>query len=272
MMNPHFPSGRTPTLATLKGGIGDVLMIANACAPLVDQFIFCVEDYQIPLLERVRGCTPKRLGYYADLMNRVSFEHCVNFMYFLTVGHALRSGDYYSILEERIGRKVEKLAGFDFHRQEKGGIYIHISASNPNRDWLRESWEIVIPELSKLDTVYLLGRASEFSVRGPKIKVLSDKRDDLLWQTEQLATARYFVGVDSGFCHIAGTLGVPGNVLFFNTCPADVIGRYSSLTGLDAFEGNEPSRTTKVPCPVSEKYKKSLSPETLINAVQTAYN
>jgi hypothetical protein len=69
----------------------------------------------------------------------------------------------------------------------------------------------------------------------------------LVGQAKLLATASYFVGCDSGFAHIAGMLEIDGLVLFGNTVPADVIGEYPTLRGVDCFErlGLQPSRSLK---------------------------
>lgn len=258
-------------LGIMKGGIGDCLMIANLASTCCD-FTIAVEDYQIPLLSHIQGC--KAISIKETKNPRISqeYDEVINFAYFLSSGHTLREGDYYKLVEDRLGIKSPTLAGFDIPREESGGIYIHPQASNPNRDWLRERWQEVIPELARYHTVYLLGRQAEFKIRGDNIVDLSKISDDLLWQTERLATASYFIGVDSGFCHIAGILGIPGNVLFFNTKSEDVIHRYPTLEGIDSFNGLEPSRSTKIPCETSEKFKKELLPETLIKTVRDAYN
>ena len=276
-MTDNFPvDPNARVLATLKGGIGDVLMIAAACSPLVKEFVFCVEDHQIPILEHIPGCTPKSFDYFREQRFQRNYDACVNFMFFLSSGTALKSGDYYSLIGKKIGRRDQTLEiqPLDFNRGEKGGIYVHMSASNPNRDWLRDRWERVIPRLAEIDTVHLLGRSCEFKVEGANINVLSDQSDDLVWQAEELSTAKHFLGVDSGFAHIAGLMrrGLPGHVLFFNTLPDDVIGRYPTLKGLENFGGCCPSRSCKVPCEVSDAYKQALTEDEVVSAVQEAYN
>lgn len=258
-------------LGIMKGGVGDCLMIANLAATCCD-FTIAVEDYQIPLISKIKGC--KVISIKATQNHKIvtEYDEVINFAYFLSSGHCLRTGDYYSLVEDRLGLESPVLAGFNIPRTPQGGIYVHLQASNPNRDWLRDQWTETLMEISKTDTVYLLGRRAEFKVKGDNIVDLSLESDNLLWQAERLATANYFIGVDSGFCHIAGILGIPGKVLFFNTKAEDVIARYQSLEGIDSFGGMEPSRSTRIPCLTSERFKKELNSETLIKTIQNAYN
>lgn len=270
-MDHIFPeeSGKK-VLGVLYGGIGDCLMIANTCSSLCD-FTFCVRDHQRGIVDHIKGCKTESLEYFKDQRNFKKYDAVVNFLYFLTSGAALKSGGYYSILEKKIARK-SPLSGFDIATKEGSGIYIHMQASNPNRDWTRESWAEVIPALAEIDHVYLLGCKADFQIRQDGVTVLSDENDTVEWQAEKLSTAKYFVGVDSGFCHIAGILGKQGSVLFFNTLPSDVIHRYPTLSGVDAFGDREPSRSLRVPCETSEFFKKELKPAALIQAVQKYYN
>jgi len=124
------PSKGQRVLGAMYGGVGDCLMIANTCSPLCD-FTLCAQEYQRPLLERIVGCKTQSLDYFKDLRNKQKYDACVNFMYFLTSGSALKTGGYYSILEKKI-RQKSPLAGFDFSANPQSGIFIHCQASNPN--------------------------------------------------------------------------------------------------------------------------------------------
>ncbi len=270
-MTSHFPANpaNKRVLATICGGLGDGLMIANTCAPLCD-FTLCVHDHHRPLIERIKGCKTESLNYFKDILNYSKYDACVNFMYFLSTGMALKEGGYYNILEKKICHK-SPLAGFDFSAKPEKGIFLHLQASNPNRDWMRAGWEALIPKLQELDTVYVLGRKSEYRPEIPGVVFLADENEDLVWQSERLATAKYYIGVDSGFCHVSGILGVPGSVLFMNTSASDVIHRYPSLTGIDAFGGNPPSRSLRPGCATSKRYQELIQPSTVFETVSKHY-
>lgn len=266
---PVDPEGKK-VLGALYGGIGDVLMIANTCSPLCD-FTMCAAEYQRPILERIVGCKTESLEYYKDRTNHQNYHSVVNFMYFLTGLASLKMGGYYSILEKKIGHS-SPLAGFDVKAHPSKGIYVHMTASNPNRDWDRDKWKKLLTRLARLDEVYLLGRKVDFSVEGPNIYNLAESSELLVDQMDRLRYAKCFVGIDSGFCHIAGILGVPGNVLFFNTKGEDVLERYPTLNPIDKFEGLEPSRSLKVGCETSKRFKEALSVDEVYSQIVTRYN
>jgi len=112
-----------------------------------------------------------------------------------------------------------------------------------------------------------LGRKADFIPESGKVVPLWQESENLVFQAEKLALGRYFIGVDSSFCHIAGMLGVPGNVLFFNTKASDVIDRYPSLSGIDCFDGKEPSRSLRPDCKLSNLFKDGLSVQAVVDAV-----
>lgn len=265
--SPVFPDSPQDkkVLGIMYGGIGDVLMIANTCSCLTD-FTFAIQPHQMGIVSRIKGCKTVPLDYARNTANFQDYDAVINFMYFISSGANLKTGGYYEILEKKIRHK-SPLAGMDIPYQPKEGIYVHMQASNPNRDWLRPYWEQTLTELARKEPVYLLGQKADFRVEGPNIINLADENTDIVFQAEKLSTAKYFLGVDSGFCHIAGIIGVPGSILFTNTLPSDVISRYSTLSGIDAFQGGQPSRSTRIPCETSERFKKALTPDIVIRRV-----
>ena len=238
----------------MTGGVGDALIMIGGSALALSEagavVTACVPDYQIPLMESLHGVSG---AFSARVIHQPEhygkFDVIVDFAGVLANKRELRAGDYYSLTSARVGREVGP-GRFTFAHNPlpKPTVAIHAAASNPNRRWSTARWRVLAWELMDRGfDVLWLGTPDEFGFNSANSQVLHEISPDLKWQAEALARCTYFVGNDSGFCHIAGILGIPGVVLFSATKAADVIARYPLLKGVEVFDrlGIEPSRSLR---------------------------
>ena len=235
----------------VSGGMGDTLICCGVVSNLPCRKTVFIRPHLIPLIKHMKWIDEVAPINVTNNMNFRSlatkytsahnFDDCfANFQY-------LTNKDYYSAAAEKVG--AEPLIGqFDFPCNRKTYDWaIHTSASNPNRQWTKKNWFDLASSIESTgQTVCFLGTKSEwgFSNESGTIKKLSDLTDDLVAQSKTLSGCRHFIGNDSGFCHIAGILGIDGYVLFFNTHPDQVISRYPSLEGIHQFDSiGEPTRS-----------------------------
>jgi len=147
---------------------------------------------------------------------------------------------------------------------------LHPGASNPNRRWSEEKWEgIIEAAVLRGFRVLVFGTRVEWTMHAPPhVEAMCEETDDLLWQCEQLARCQFFIGCDSGFAHVAGVLGMPGDVLFFSTDPKDVIDRYPNLNGIHTFRQieKEPTRSLNKEDPVADEAREMLDVPAVVNA------
>lgn len=233
------------------GGIGDVIiMIASSAKKLKEKpckITAAVAEYQIPLIKEFYGVDSaidtKKLN---SKHIQESFDFIIDFQGVVNTTRSLKTGDYYDLVSKRLGFEVD-IGSFRHikYTPVHNVVCLHPNASNPNREWPKSNWEELALQLEANGyEVWWLGTKLDYGFNSKNIIKLSDISDDIIYQTKKLATVKYFIGNDSGFCHIAGVLGVPGKVIFGNTHPQDVIARYPNLNGIHNFrEYSEPSRS-----------------------------
>ncbi len=92
-------------------------------------------------------------------------------------------------------------------------IVVHTQSNNPHKDWQPAKWTQLCLELSALGFyVVEVGLNRQIETRSPGFIDFTGKRS--LAQIGQLIkTSAFFIGVDSGFAHMANALGVEGRVL-----------------------------------------------------------
>jgi hypothetical protein len=240
----------------LFGGIGDALICSSIST--VCPIEMYVKSHQVPLLNEIEGVSAFDIKQRRNPDKKLNME-----MLFATV-RGLRDEEYYGLVEERIGQKVQ-VPKFKFPAKPRSNrVFLHATPSDVNRRWVPENWTQLAYNLREHGkTVYFLGTKVDFGFTDEKIYKLSDISDDLVWQSKKLSTG-LFVGVDSGFCHIAGILGVPGAVIFTNTKPENVVARYNKLRGITP-DNFHPSQICGRYCENSRKYANAITTQQVMD-------
>jgi len=249
MLNNRFGTASHPCFR-ISGGMGDTLICCGVVSNLPCKKTVFIQPRMIPLIRHMKWIDEvlpinvannlSMRNYQGKYTSAHNFDDCfANF-------HYLTDTEYYQAVANRIGAEP-KIGSFDFPCDRKTYDWaIHTGASNPNRQWLKKNWfDLAASIEASGQTVCFLGTKSEwgYSNESGTIKKLSDDTDDLVEQTKILSGCRHFIGNDSGFCHIAGILGIDGHVLFFNTHPEQVIAMYPSLRGIHQFDSiGKPTR------------------------------
>ena len=212
----------------ITGGVGDALMAVGGCARALKERHKCHVTAAV-MPHQVALC--KRLQFVDDAVdtkkfndNAVRNQHdiIIDFRQTFNHAHSLREGEYYKLVENRLGIPVEP-GKFDFRwvpRSDTRHVAIHPGSSNPNRRWPEANWRALAWELLDRGIQILwLGTTDEFGFVNDDSKKLSDVSDDLVWQCEIFSRCHSFIGNDSGFAHVAGLLGMPGRCVVFNDAP-----------------------------------------------------
>lgn len=233
--------------------MGDTLISCGVVSQLPCRKTVFVRKHLVPLMRHMRWLgdvqpitAANNLKSFREFTSSHNFDDCfANWSY-------LTEKEYYSAVVNRLGLKESDFSqgvvgSFDFPYERKTYDWaIHTGASNPNRQWTKKNWFDLATSIAATGlSVCFLGTRSEwgFTDDSKGIKKLSDDTDDLVTQTKILSGCCNFIGNDSGFCHLAGILGITGHVLFFNTHPKQVISRYPSLKPIHQFDLiGEPSR------------------------------
>lgn len=260
---PENPEGKKIALQMI-GGIGDSLIVAGASN--VCPVTIVVRDAFVPVLNELENVTAVSPSQFRKIEGE--YDVICNMMGTFVVVRTLRDQEYYSLVSDRIGHEIgpPQFKKSIFSSTVPKTAYLHATASDRNRNWDRDYWATVAVSLREAGCkVYWLGVDHDFGFSDDGIEKLSDKSGDLLWQVQQLATADLFLGIDSGFIHLAGILGLRGYGLFFNSRSSNVIGKYQTLEGIDEFCGGEPPRTIGVPCEASKRNAKTLTPDRLLS-------
>lgn len=251
--------GDSSVLLSMVGGVGDAIMAIGGSGRSLSgrkntpkRVAAVVKENQMELILGFEGIDevhpPNALKNPAFCSE---FDYKIDFADVFTEGMFLRSGGYYRHIANKLGAPVFKgkltLPENPF-RGRKNIVTIHPGASNPNRRWLFERWGKVALALRDAGyDVFWLGCKQEYGFNDDHIFKVSDVTQSLLEQALYVEASTLFLGNDSGFCHLAGVLDIPGYVLFSSTLPEDVIGNYHSLKGLHAFSivGN-PTRSLDI--------------------------
>jgi hypothetical protein len=258
---PADPKGKRIALQMI-GGIGDSIIVAGASN--VCPVTLVVRDAFVPVLNELRNVTAVSPSQFKGTEHE--YDSVCNLLGTFTVVRTLRDENYYGLVAQRLGIDVKPpKAKFQTNPQPKTA-FLHASASDKNRNWVDNYWATVAVSLNEAGyDVKWLGVAHDFGFSDGRIKKLSDYSSDLLWQFRELATGSLFIGVDSGFLHLAGVLGVKGCGLFFNSRARNVILHYASLQGIEEFRGDQPSRLIGVPCDVSKANAAALLPHRILD-------
>lgn len=217
-----------------SGGLGDVLICAGVLA--CSGATLAVPDHHVGLICRVRDLDVIPLSRARPEVIR-RHDQSGNFDGLFANTERLTDEEYYSAAARRAGTTPRR-AVLEIEKSDQRFDYVfHPGSSNPNRQWGKQNWYDLAESLTALGrSVAWLGVDSEWGYSGRGSTKLSDWTSDLVGQAEYLANAGHFVGNDSGFAHVAGILGVPGHVLFFNTHPDQVISRYPGLDPVHKFD------------------------------------
>jgi len=256
----------------ITGGLGDTIIAVGGSARALSKegrtITAAVRPFQLEFIKKLQG-VDKSIDV-CDLNDAGTAKRykIIDFTGTFNTRRFIRKGDYYSLVEKKIGMKVD-LPILNIESGKKNRVVcLHTSASNPNRRWEKEKWEELAYCISDNGyEVFWLGTSDEFGFndKNNSISKLSDISNDLIFQSDILSNSCYFVGNDSGFAHVAGIQGVSGAVLFFNTHPDDVTSRYPTLIGIHCFEHyDSPTRSLKKNCEVSKKYSKLLTVEKVV--------
>ena len=256
--------------------MGDILMaIGGSTAHLKTKnchITSAVRDIYIELMTNVEGSDEViSLTKLNNINIRNSFDVIIDFNFSINNSRQLVSEEYYSAITKHVGFPVFP-GKFKFKRQSDAtnifNVFLHPGATNPNRRWDDSKWEELAFRIrDRGNCVYWLGTSDEFGFSAKNIFKVSDISDNLMFQIKEFADkANLFIGCDSGFAHVAGMLEIPGHVLFFNTLPADVIGSYTTLTGIDVYDklNVQPLREMRTDDPVADKCREAISPHFVI--------
>ena len=266
----------------LTGGVGDGIVALGSSAKYLNDtdndfspsITLAVFDHHRELMSHFKGVD--NVIQSKDLNNpkiRNSFDVIISFDGTFNNSRELLRKDYYTLVSERLGRDVS-LASFDFEKETSLNrvVALHPGASNPNRRWNKTKWKELAYELASRDyTVIWLGTSDEYGFTdiSNKIYKASDISNRLYYQAVLLSSCTLFVGNDSGFCHIAGILGIPGGVIFGATHPNDVIARYPTLVGIHTFEDYEsPTRTLRGDDTKSKVYLDNVTVEQVLKELK----
>jgi ADP-heptose:LPS heptosyltransferase len=101
-------------------------------------------------------------------------------------------------------------------------VIIHPGSGSPNKNWPIENFAEVAAQLQRgyRRVTWCLGPAEVERVRLPKLIGDPLYCESLVELAGRLATARLYIGNDSGITHLAATLGVPTIAIFGPTDPA----------------------------------------------------
>lgn len=268
-----LPSGIAGKRIALRitGGLGDTLISVGACAKtlqyesprVIDAY---VKENHIEIVKLLEGVNyvgeSKELN---DPTKASMYDVVLSFRGVLAGARVIKDGEYYSLVEEFVGRGI--LTGefsFRHNPQGKNCVAIHPGASNPNRRWDDSRWEALGDLLlSNGYSLAWLGTKDEFGFDSDRSINISAFDETIVTQSKMLASCDYFIGNDSGFAHIAGMLGVPGLVFFSATHPDNVIARYPNLVGIHNFEtlGVTPTRSLRADDEQSRKAMDSITLE-----------
>jgi len=241
-------------LLRMTGGIGDELIAFGGAVSVLKQrdcFVgAAAKRNHLELLVGIEGIDAVHTQQDANSVDVLRhYDIVLNFNGIFVERHSLRKESYYELVSRKLGYPATagRFKGNTREFFSKTTIALHTTASNPNRRWEDNRWlELAYTLAENGMEVLFLGDKDDygFTDKAAGIFKCSDLTSDLLTQAGMLAACKYFCGVDSGFCHIAGMLGVTGWVLFTNTLPETVIAEYDSLVGLHAFDVvGEPTRS-----------------------------
>ena len=286
-LDVHLPADWTGKKMVVKmvGGIGDSIICTSVCRALKRKscvVTFAAQDKQLPLLGAFASVDHT---ISATKLNRPEVQKHYDVL--LNMNHAVTTPevkivdkDYYAAVYAKAGLPLpinrdfmvfQKNMMFEARKHLPAGrlVAIHTGSSNPLRRWGDTKYhELANRLIQKHGCAILWMGYGDYAFDGPKSIVASNLSADLLDQAAMLASCNYFIGNDSAFAHLAGTLNIPGNIIFSATEPNHVIGQYPSLKPVEAFQnGRRPSRTLRNDDPYAVDCMRRISVDRVMNAV-----
>lgn len=229
-------------IARAHGGIGDILMMTPGINALVNQgHEVCVAIDR----HRTRNDT-----YYQLLRNNEDVKFIYDYRYFnknkfdkvvditsvaypyeqagLKIGRA-------TIFARAMGVKIENET--PIFKVEKilkieNSIALHFFATEKRRSLSLDKALLIIDWLlqNTKANIVILDRCKELDIDNERIIYCGDK--NIIEGAEVLNGCNYFLGVDSGWMHIAGALSIPGTAIFGSTDPVTRIKDYKYMDSL----------------------------------------
>jgi len=251
-------------LIICDGGIGDSIILIGACQDLVD---VAIRDAQRPLISQLTNVNKTFDVHSPEFKNLdldEEYDKVIRSDMFLANYDKLYKFDYYELAAKRLNQNKPSIGSFRIQVDPiQQTLAIHTTATNPNRHIPKNVWDEVAYSASKAGWhVYFLGTSGDygFTDKVNHIYKVSDWTEDLLEQTQLLATCSRFVGIDSGFIHISGVLGVESSCILTNT-GYNVIQRYPTVLGIENFDelGLQPTHSLQPYCPVSKALAESIT-------------
>tara|TARA_R110002020_G_scaffold34660_3_gene105264 strand:+ start:9513 stop:10649 length:1137 start_codon:yes stop_codon:yes gene_type:complete len=259
-----------PTAVRIVGGIGDALIVAQVLAHSKKHAHLYVRDNQMSLMHKVKGIdTVKPATSLNRAQVRRSYGGVLNCPMLFATARQITSKEYYKCTADYLqvnlpAKPVQSFESADNVYPSVGKyVCIHAGSSNPNRKLPEATWEEIAASVTaEGNFVWWLGTMGDFGMSGKRMACAWDTSNCLVDQMELVRKCSKFYGNDSGFAHIAGILGVRGDVFFVNTHPDQVVARYPNLCGHHAYlEGEVPSRSLKLDDPQAINVQARWTPE-----------
>jgi len=255
------------TAVKIVGGIGDALIISRVALSSGKDITLYVRKHQVELIKYLVG-DDVFVGKAVDLNSAAvqgQYGGIFNCEPVFVAGHReIRNKDYHMLAGDFLQALSAPLTRFpeEEHTKQKW-VAIHAGASNPNRRVDEEVWlELASHYIQEGYKIKWLGTFGDFGYCNKDSHCLWEDTSCLVKQTKTLRQCELYFGNDSGFAHIAGILGIEGHVIFTNTVPEHVIGRYPTLRAVDCYKdiGQVPSRGLKVNDPCASACIEYLTP------------
>lgn len=145
----------------------------------------------------------------------------------------------------------------------KGLIAVHPKASAEHRCWPIPRWRTFLASIPAEYKAIILGNSSE----GLEDLAIDGTKFSEHEQMQILSTAKYFVGVDSCFAHLAGLLNIDSTVLFGPSDPRHVVARYPRTKTVSASNCRMCRTLRPTDCRDSMKCMTSISSKGVLDAV-----
>jgi len=250
------------------GGLGDSLILVGACRDRVD---IAIRKAQIPLVSKlfnVDNAFDVHDPTFKARKDKLSeeYDEVIQSDMFMANFEQLYPLNYYKLAAKRLKQLEPAVPKLNIPLDPiQGTVAFHTTATNPNRHVDKSVWDQLAYSFSKAGwVVYFMGTSSDYGFADPKRRIykVSDFEESLLGQAELLATCSLFVGVDSGFLHISGILGINGYCLLTNT-GYNVLENYSQIKSIDNFDklGLQPTHSLQPYCETSKFLADSITAE-----------
>jgi hypothetical protein len=229
-------------IARAHGGIGDILMMTPGIRALAS------EGHEVSVAidrHRTRNDT-----YYQLLKDNKDIKFIYDYRYFnkkkfdkvvditsvaypyeqagLKIGRA-------TIFAKAMGVKIEdETPIFEVKRiiKVENSIALHFFATEDRRSLSLKKAKLIVNWLleNTRANLVILDRCQDLNINSQRVIYCGDK--DIIEAAEILNGCNYFLGVDSGWMHVAGALNVPGTAIFGSTDPVTRIKDYKYMDAI----------------------------------------